>query len=674
MGQKSRMYMRGSGVSTGGRFRVRNRAAGAYRAADMDEHLQRKLLAGLAAVIVMGVGGQWVASRLRVPALLLLLMTGAVVGPWAEVWAGHKWLNPDLLLGRALPPVVSLSVALILFEGGMTLKLAELASVGRVVRNLVTAGAAVTFAVTAVAALVFLRLPWQLAVLLAAVLVVTGPTVIGPLLRHVRPVGPVAAVLKWEGIVIDPIGAILAVLVLDAVVASHFKAAAATVAITVVKTAGVGLGVGLVAAAVLVVLLWRFWVADHLQNPFTLALVLASFVTAELVQPDSGLLAVTVMGIAAANQRLTSVEHIREFKESLSVLLVSSLFILLSARISAAQLHGLGWGTVAFVAALIAVARPAAVWVSTLGSKLTWREKGFLAGMAPRGIVAAAVSSVFALRLKEAGYEQADRLVPVTFAVIVITVTVYGLAAVPLGRALGVTKGGGGGFLIVGANPVAQAIGEALRAGGQQVLMVDTNPRHAAAARMAGFDTLLNTAVGDRVLERVEGTGIGTLLALTPNEEVNTLASVHFARVFGRSCVFQLAQAGGVPTADDAKPAGNPDRKPLPRRRRWQRSRELPGRVLFDRGIDYAALAARLVDGRVKRTVMTEAAGMAEFRGHYGPAAVPLFAIGADGTFVPFTTDHPPAPTVGQTVVSVVNVSPAAPAEFPEGVPAPVGA
>ena len=625
--------------------------------------LQQRLLAGLAAVIVLGIGGQWLASRLKVPALLLLLMTGAVVGPWAQVWVGHKWLDPDLLLGKGLPAMISLSVALILFEGGLTLKLSELTHVGRVVRNLVTVGAAVTFVTTAVAALVLLRFQWQLAVLLGAVLVVTGPTVIGPLLRHVRPVGPVAAILKWEGIVIDPIGAILAVLVLDGVVASHgLRGTAETVVITVAKTAGVGLGVGLVGAAVLVVLLWRFWVADHLQNPFALAVVLAAFVTAELAAPDSGLLAVTVMGIAAANQRLTSVEHIRQFKESLSVLLVSTLFILLSARVSKQQLDLLGWGTIGFVAFLILVGRPAAVWASTVGCNLSWREKAFLAGMAPRGIVAAAVSSVFAERLGKE-YPHADTLVPVTFAVIVITVTVYGLTAIPLGKALGVAKGrGGGGFLIVGANPLARAIGEALRAGGQQVLMVDTNPQHAAAARLAGFDTLLNSAVGERVVERVEGTAIGTLLALTPNEEVNTLAAVHFGRVFGRSCVFQLAQAG-----DDNRRAtddgGGPPRR---RRRRWRASRELSGRTLFATGLDYHALADRLGGGRVDHTVLSDTFGLDDFRVAHGPSAVPLFLVSADGTHVPFTAEQPPVPQPGTTLVSVVRTEAPKPVDLPE--------
>ena len=498
-------------------------------------------------------------------------------------------------------------------------------------------------------------------------LVVTGPTVIGPLLRHVRPVGPVAAVLKWEGIVIDPIGAILAVLVLDAVVASHgLKGTAETVTFTVLKTAGVGLGVGLVAAALLVASLWRFWVADHLQNPFTLGLVMAAFVAAELIEPDSGLLAVTVMGIAAANQRLTSVEHIRHFKESLSVLLVSTLFILLSARITADQLRGLGRGTILFVVVLIVVGRPLSVWASTVRSNLTWRERTFLAGMAPRGIVAAAVSSVFALRLRAAGYEQAGHLVPVTFAVIVVTVTVYGLTAVPLGRALGVAKGGGSGFLIVGANAVARAVAEALRAGGQQVLLVDTNAQHAAAARLAGFDTLLNSAVGERVVERVEGTAINTLLALTPNEEVNTLAAVHFGRLFGRSNVYQLLSTA----TDGAQQAAAPGKK---KRRRWRPSRHLSGRPLFAVGLDYPTLADRLTRGRVRRTTLSATFGMDQFWAEHGPSAVPLFVVEADGGVTPFAADQPPTPTAGQTVVSVVGPD-ATRAEFPNAAhPAPVG-
>ncbi len=637
------------------------------------------LLLGLSLVIVLGMAAQWVAWRIRVPAILLLLAAGAAAGPGTQAWfGGDKWFDPDKLLGGVLGPVVSLSVAVILFEGGLTLKLAELTHVGRVVRNLVTVGAATTFAVTAVAAHLVLRMPWPLAVLLGAVLIVTGPTVIGPLLRHVRPVGRVTPILKWEGIVIDPLGAVLAVLVFNAIRAEHAADAVATstalshavhavghvvkqtvdtapaVAVTVARTALSGLVVGLAAATLLVVLLWRYWMADHLANPFTLALVIAAYTGAELWSPDSGLLAVTVMGIALANQRLAPFKHIHEFKESLSVLLVSGLFILLSARLDAAQLQRLSWRTPAFVAVLIVVGRPAAVWLSTVRSHLSWRERAFLSGMAPRGIVAAAVTGVFALRLKEANVAGADQMVPVAFAVIVCTVVVYGLSAIPLARGLGLAKAGPAGFLVIGANPLARTVAAAVRDAGQRVVLVDTNAANVAAARLAGLDVLHESAASERAMEKLEGTGIGVMLALTPNEEVNTLAAVFFGRVFGRSNVYQLATEARRSTG------------------RGRTSADLRGRVLFDAGTTFATLSARFAAGTVTGTTLTDTFTIDDYRVRFGRDAVPLFVIGADGEWTVWTADHPPEPTPGQTVYAVVSAGPREPVAEPTGPAEPV--
>ena len=234
-----------------------------------------------------------------------------------------------------------------------------------------------------------------------------------------------------------------------------------------------------------------------------------------------------------ANQRLVPFKHILAFKESLSVLLVSGLFIILASRLDLQQLHRLTWRAPIFVTALVLVVRPASVMLSTLGMDITLREKLFLSAMAPRGVVAAAVASVFALRLQQSRYplpDQVARLVPLTFVVIVSTVVIYGLSAKPIARLLKLASGGQAGFLIVGANPVALAIASALKAAGQQIVMADTQPKHVAAARMAGFDVSLQSALSDQMVEQVEGTGIGTLLAITPNEEVNTLSAVHFAR------------------------------------------------------------------------------------------------------------------------------------------------
>jgi NhaP-type Na+/H+ or K+/H+ antiporter len=598
------------------------------------------LLQGFCLLIVLGIMAQWIAWRVRVPAILLLLAFGAIAGPASLSVFGHKFFDPDLLLGPLLQPIVALSVAIILFEGGLTLNISELTQVGGVVRNLVTIGAAATWLVISLAGWFVLGLPWQLAVLLGAILVVTGPTVVGPLLRHVRPVGRVAAALKWEGIIIDPVGAILAVLIFDAVRTGHVlsKATAWLVAVTVFKTALVGLGIGLAAAFLLILLLRRFLIADYLQNPFTLMLVIAAYTGAEQVQPDSGLLAVTVMGITLANQRAVPFKHILEFKESLSVLLVSALFVLLSARLELGQIAHLSWRTVGFVAALFLIGRPAAVALSTIRSGFTWQEKLFMAAVAPRGIVAAAVAGVFALRLRSANYADADRLVPITFVVIIATVIVYGLSAAPLARWLKLARPGQAGFLIVGANRVGLTVAAALRDANQQVILADTSAVNVSAAKAAGFTAFRQSVLSERMMEQTEGTGIGHLLALTPNEEVNVLAAVHFARQFGRSCVYQLAPV-----------------EP-PKRKHDRVSHELSGRVLFQPKLTFDKLQATINAGTVHQIKFTAEFGQEQYAAKYGDRALPLFLLSDTGECQMVTADDPPVPRAGQTLFAIAEV------------------
>ena len=606
----------------------------------MDE---RQLLLGLSAVIVLGVVANWIAWRVRLPAIMLLLAFGGIAGPGAQYFLHHKLFDPNAVLGNLLQPIVSLSVAVVLFEGGLTLNVRELTQVGKLVRNLVSIGMVVAWGLATLAAWQILRLPWQLAILLGAILVVTGPTVIGPLLRHVRPTGKVAAALKWEGIVIDPIGAILAVLVYDAVRLGAFdKSTAWIVTLTVAHTALVGVGVGLLTSGILVLLLRRYWIADYLQSPFTLMLVVAAFTSADLMQPDAGLLAVTVFGIAMANQRLVPFKHILAFKESLSVLLVSGLFIVLASRLDMEQLHRLTWRAPIFVTALVLVVRPASVFMATLGTDISFEEKLFMSAMAPRGIVAAAVASVFALRLQQSHYpalDQVARLVPLTFVVIVSTVVIYGLSAKPIAQLLKLASRGQAGFLIIGANPVALAIATALKSAGQQIILADTQPRNVAAARMAGFDVSLQNALSDQMVEHVEGTGIGALLAITPNEEVNTLSAVHFASAFGRSCVFQLA----------TESHNKPERRKV--------SHELRGRVLFAAGLTYEKLSALLERSTIKSTRLTATFGMEQFLNLYGSTAVPLFLADDAGNCAVIPAEDPPTPQPGQTVIALIDAA-----------------
>ncbi|UCG86557.1 MAG: sodium:proton antiporter, partial [Gemmatimonadota bacterium] len=490
------------------------------------------LLIQLAAVVVLGIGATWLSWRFHLPSILLLLVVGFLAGSVTGL------LDPDALLGDLLFPVVSLSVAVILFEGGLSLDIAELRDIGRVLRNLITIGVLVTWVGATLLARVLLGFDWDLATLLGAILVVTGPTVIVPLMRHVRPSHRVGSAIKWEGIVNDPLGAILAVLVFEVIIGGGQEFSADTVVVVLTALAA-GTILGLAGAALLVVALRRYWIPDFLQNPGALAVALAVFATANLLQEESGLLAVTVMGSALASQKLVSVRHIVEFKENLRVLLISILFIVLAARIPVSALLETSVSGLLFLGGLIVLVRPAAVALATLRTRLNWRERCFLGFMAPRGIVAAAVSSIFALELVQSGHQSAEQLIPITFLVIVGTVLVYGVAAAPVARWLRVASPDPQGLLIVGADPWIRSVAELLQREGVEVLLVDSNWAHVAAARQSGLRAQYGNVLDEQAMDALDLDGIGGLLAVTSNDEVNALAALHFGEVFGRARVYQ---------------------------------------------------------------------------------------------------------------------------------------
>ena len=602
----------------------------------------------LAAILFLGVGAQWLAWRLKLPSILMLLTAGFLAGPVAG-WAtgGAYAIDPEATFGRPLLlTLVSLAVGLVLFEGGLTLNWREIVNVRSAVRNLVTIGAVVTWVIAGLAAHYCLGLTWPMATLLGAVLIVTGPTVIGPLLRFVRPAGPVGSVLKWEGIVIDPIGALAAVLVFEAILsgAANVEGAAGSLATAgvlawgAVKTTLVGTGVGVAAAGLLVLAFRKLWVPDHLQTPVTLVLVAAAFTASNFLVHESGLFTTTVMGMVLANQPYARIRHIAEFKETLTVLLIAALFVVLSAQLEFEHFTHLGWGAVVFLLILIVVARPLAVLASTVGSSLTWAERGFLMWMAPRGIVAASVASVFALRLEGAGVAEARLLVPYTFMVIIATVALYGLTAALVAARLKLASPSSAGFLIAGAGTLGRAIGQALQQAGSQVLVVDTNHGNTQAARLAGLPTIQGNVLGHQVQERIELSGIGRLLALTPNDEVNSLSALQYAKHFGRSNVYQLDRE-----ADEK------------RKKRGDVDDELNGRVLFGKHKGYRTLVSRLESGgtAVRSTKLSKEFTFDRLKQQLGPDALPLFVVTSDGGVQVFTADSPPTPKAGQTVISL---------------------
>jgi NhaP-type Na+/H+ or K+/H+ antiporter/Trk K+ transport system NAD-binding subunit len=624
------------------------------------------LLVQLALVAVLGIGAQWLAWRLGVPAILLLLGFGLVAGPGMEAMGRGRLVDPDALFGELLQPAASLAVAVILFEGGLSLRLAELTELGRVIRNLVTVGALVGWLVGTAAARLTLGLSWPLATLLGAILVVTGPTVIGPLLRHVRPSGRVGTILLWEGIVIDPIGAAFAVLIFEAIPSARDPGSGLALILRGgVQTVVAGGLIGLAGAAAMLLVFRRFWVPDHLQNAVTFLFIVAAFTASDLLRTDSGLLAVTVMGLILANQRTVAVRHIAEFKENLTVLLVSALFIVLASRLTVGQVRDAGLGSLGFTAALILIGRPATVLAATFGSGLDWRERAFLMCVAPRGIVAAAVASVFALRLAETDLEGAERLAPAAFAAIIGTVTVYGLIAGPAARRLGLT-GARTGFLIAGANPVARMAGRALRREGIPLLLVDTRAGKVESLAEERLPVLQASVLSPFLRERIDPGLIGGLLALTPSEEVNSLASIHFAGLFGREHVYQLTpepEPEGEATAASDPGATAEDRGSLAARIVAARTpepgravaRELHGRILFGAGATYRHLMALLGEGaEVERIAVDGAVDAQELAGSRREGAVPLFWLGAAGEVVPVTVEAAAAPRGAEALLALV--------------------
>lgn len=487
----------------------------------------------LAVVAATGVVAQWVAWRLRIPSILVLLVVGGVAG-------ALEWLDPDDLLGDLLFPVVSLSVALILFEGSLSLGRRDLRTAGRTVVLLSTVGAAITFGLLWLVGVLVLDVRRGIAALIAANLIVTGPTVVGPLLEQVRPRGRVGAVLRAEGIIIDPIGAAAAIVVFQVVLADRLEHAVLEVVGTLVLIAAIGAATGVIAALVLTVVLGEFLIPDRLQQPAIVAMVLLTFAVADFMQEESGLVAVTVLGLVLANQRRVDVDAALEFAENLQVLVLSSLFLLLAAHLDLEAVRDdLGGNLLLFVAAVLVV-RPISVALSTIGSGLSWRERAFIAAIAPRGIVAAAIASIFSLRLDDAGIEGSQSFAGAVITVLVGTIIVYGLTARRTARLLQVSEPERRGVLIIGAHPWGVRLSEVLRAQGLRTLLIDSDRAKVVTARMAGNDTVHESVLSSRVRDELDLEGIGQLLAITSRAEINELAVQRLGSHFGRSNTWRL--------------------------------------------------------------------------------------------------------------------------------------
>jgi NhaP-type Na+/H+ or K+/H+ antiporter/Trk K+ transport system NAD-binding subunit len=497
--------------------------------------MSQHLAVNLGLIVALGIAAQWLAWRVRIPAIILLVAAGLAIGPVLG------WVQPSRDFGNILHALVALSVAVILFEGGLNLRWHEYRETGIDVIRLVSIGLLMTWTLGSASAHYIAHLSWPIAVIFGAIIVVTGPTVITPLLKQAKLQRRPAALLKWEGIINDPVGALLAVLVFE-----YFSASEHTpILVDVLGDLGMSLAFAvIVGAAVAYLLSWSFLrglVPEYLKAPVMLATILILYVSLNRFQDEAGLLGVTAAGVVLANRHLRNIDELRRFKEYITVILVSVVFILLTADIDPGVLAHLDGRSAALLAAIIFVVRPIAVYAATLGSHMDWRERLLVAWVAPRGIVAAAVAGLFAPRLIEKGYGGAEQLLPLVFALIVTTVVVHGLSIGWLARRLKLAAQRANGLLIVGASPWSVELAHTLQDLKVPTILSDTSWNHLHGARMAGVrQTHHGEILSERSEETLELNEISHLLAATANDAYNALVCTRFAPEIGRNQVYQL--------------------------------------------------------------------------------------------------------------------------------------
>lgn len=517
----------------------------------------------LAGIIILGILAQWVAWKLKIPAILPLILIGLLVGPIASEFLsedGTKWIEPiwngekGLFPGESLYYFVSLAISIVLFEGGLTLKRSEIKNVGPVITKLITVGSAVTFFGAGIVAHFIFNLSWDLSFLFAGLIIVTGPTVITPILRNIPLKKDLSTVLKWEGILIDPIGALVAVLVFEFISVGGDSGFTKTALIEFGKIVLFGTTFGFTFAHALTFAINKKFIPHYLLNVVSLSTVLLVFVESEVFAHESGLLAVVVMGMVVGNSKLDNLKELLYFKESLSVLLISILFILLAANINIEDLLLLyTWKTAILFAIVVFVIRPLAVFLSTQGSKLTFREKLFISWVGPRGIVAAGIASLFGGKLLKQGVEGAEYITPLVFMIVLGTVLLNATTARLFAKLVGVFLTKSGGILIVGASKVSRLLGHYLETNGRHVVLIDSNQSNIDKAKELGLEALNTNIYSETLSDNIELNDVGYLMAMTGNSDINKYAINKFGHQFGENGSFRL-----VTTDEMNDPNNNP--------------------------------------------------------------------------------------------------------------------
>ncbi len=586
------------------------------------------LLFKIAVIGLAGIGSQWAAWKLRIPAIALLLLSGIVLGPITG------YVNPQAEFGELYKPAIALAVAIILFEGGLTLNFTEIKETGKGVQRIILISGPLVWLFSTLAAHYAAGLSWPAAAVLGGILVVTGPTVIMPLLRNAQLGHRPASLLRWEAIVNDPIGALFAVLAFEVYLVLHGDHTLASLLLTIVLAALVAVGGGYLLGKALEWLFHKGHVPEYLKSPVLLTTVLVAYAISDTVLEESGLLTVTVMGITLANSRVASLGELRRFKETVTVLLVSGLFIMLTASVQVETFSQLGWGTLFFVLLIMFVVRPIAIFTSTIGASLSLKERLLIAWIAPRGIVAVAVSGLFGSALVEQGVADGEQLTALTFAVVAATIFLHGFTLKPLASRLGLKSAETPGVLLVGGSVFADELAEKLKELDLPVLIADSNYGKLRKARLADVPVYFGEVLSEQAHHDITLNRYSHLVAMTDNDAYNSLVCTEFAPELGRNNVFQIGARGH-----------QTDRKAL--------NFTLGGRSMFENGPDLASLRNALWRGwGFNSTHITDAYTYDTFLQNRSDETAVLLWVKPDKTIVFRQADEDATPTAGDTVLA----------------------
>lgn len=585
------------------------------------------ILFQIVAIIALGIMSQWLAWRFRLPAIVVMSLAGLIVGPFLGL------LNPKESFGDIFNPVISLAVAIILFEGSLSLDIREIKDSRKSIFRISTIGSFIAWIAGSFAAHYLAGISLDVAFIIGGIFIVTGPTVIMPLLRQAKLKERPATILKWEGIVVDPFGALVALFALQVVLWSNDSITGHSLLLffgASILSAVIGAGAGFLLGK----LLEHGYIPEFLKSPIVLVSVLLVFVLTDTIMHETGLLAVTAMGIIMANMHLTSLKDLLHFKENISVLLISGVFIMLTASLSVDTLMDiLSWNMLIFVLVMLFIVRPLSIWLATIGVGLTTQERILIGWIAPRGIVALTVSGFFASVLKEEGFPDADIITALTLALVFATVLAHGFSISWLAKKLNLRATDEAGVMIVGGSRFSAVFGEALQSFNKPVLVIDRSWGSLNHARQLGLRTEVGDILSENTEYHVDLTPYEMLIAATEDDAYNALICQHFVPELGREHIFQTPRHTGDPGGYN---------------------KSIGGKILCDEEYDIHALDRLIEEGyMIRKTQLTDQYTLGDFMGDKEHKTIPLFAVDSENNVVFLATAKKRSFDVGTTIVSL---------------------